>query len=130
MPVLSRRTRRLLKLLIVPNWGSRFEKVVLIAIPLIVTAMVLGLGFYWAYAEDGKYKSFAWFPLVYLWVHQSFKTMEKDNEKTRNAVRDLRRDFASVRRKLESGKVKVDVENFAIRAQNWSNKQAASRRRT
>lgn len=129
MPVLSRRTRRLLKLLLVPNWGSKWEKLIMFVIPLIAMAVVIGFGVYLAYAEDGEYRNYAWFPLVYLWVHKSFLTMEEDNKKTRNAVRALRRDFARIKYKLDGGKIKVDVIDFAARAREFTNEQVARHRR-
>jgi hypothetical protein len=74
--------------------------------------------------NDGEYKDWAWAPFLYLYFERSFRNMEDHNKHVEKRVSNLRGQLSGMRRDLLSRGVKVDVNDFANKAQKWGQNQA------
>jgi len=143
MPVLSRRTRRLLRLLILPRRGkrSRLEFALDGLVKLIVFLWPVGIMFYLCFWDGGQYRQWAWAPVIYLYFERALRNAESEAEHTRAEMRKLMKSFSKTEIQLGqmrhaigmfglgNGRVKVDVNDFATEAQKWGRNQAAHQAR-
>lgn len=127
MPVLSRRTRHLLRLLFGLGHESKLGTL-LNLLPFLIWAVLI---VWYLVSNDGQYSGYAFAIVASLYVELNFRTLASDNKLLRERTRKMMSMLHGIdlmhRNMRGRGGVLVDVNDFVNKAKEFSQNQAAHR---